>query len=79
MDIKQQFGLAVRNKRKQLGISQEELAMRVNADDTIGNEHTKYADQSYISKIELGQSNITLETIGVLADALECDVKDLFG
>lgn len=76
MEIKQRFGLAVRKQRKKIGISQEELAMRINTD---GNDTSKYADQSYVSKIELGQSNVTLDTIQVLCDALECKAGDLFG
>ncbi len=76
MQIKQKFGLAVRKRRKEIGISQEELAMRINTDS---NENTKYADQSYVSKVELGQANVTLETIQVLCDALDCEAGDLFG
>jgi len=76
MDIKQRFGIAVRNRRKEIGISQEELAMRINTDV---DDSRKYADQSYISKIELGQMNITLETVDILAEALECGVGELFG
>ncbi len=76
MDIKQRFGIAVRNRRKELGISQEELAMRINTDvDDSG----KYADQSYISKIELGQVNVTLETADRVASALDVDISQLFG
>ena len=76
MEIKQKFGLAVRNRRRAIGVSQEELGMRINMD---GNENTKYADQSYVSKVELGQANVTLETIQVLCDALDCEAGDLFG
>ncbi len=76
MEIKQKFGLAVRKRRKEIGISQEELAMRINTDS---NKNTKYADQSYVSKVELGQANVTLETIQVLCDALDCEAGDLFG
>ena len=54
---------------------QEELAMRIHTD---GADKSKYADQSYVSKIELGQANITLETIEQIAKALECEVGELF-
>lgn len=75
MDIKQKFGLAVRNRRKELGISQEELAMRINTDS---DDKSKYADQSYISKIELGQANVTLETVGEICVALDIGVGEMF-
>ena len=66
MDIKQKFGLAVRNRRYALDLSQEELGMRI--------EMT----QSYVSLIETGQMNITLETVAEICTALECEVEDLF-
>ena len=77
MDIKQHFGNAVRKRRKELGLSQEELAMRINSGEAGEDGKAKYADQTYISKIELGQANVTLETIAVLAEALECGAGDL--
>ena len=75
MDIKEKFGLAVQKRRKELGLTQEGLAMRIHTDEA---DKSKYADQSYVSKIELGQSNITLETIEQIAVALECRAGDLF-
>ncbi|MBN9136366.1 MAG: helix-turn-helix transcriptional regulator, partial [Phyllobacterium sp.] len=50
MDIKKRFGLAVKERRGSLGISQEELAMRIGA------------DQAYVSRMEAGRMNVTLET-----------------
>ena len=76
MDIKQRFGQRVRERRVAVGISQEELAMRINAYET-GDDKGKYADQSYISKIELGHANITLETIEALANALKTEPHEL--
>lgn len=66
MDIKRRFGSAVRARRATLGISQEELALRIDA------------DQAYVSRIEAGAMNVTLETAQQLADALETDVAALF-
>ena len=66
MDIKRRFGAAVRARRTGLGISQEELALRIDA------------DQAYVSRVEAGAVNVTLETIQQLADALETDVRGLF-
>lgn len=65
MEIKKRFGLAVQAQRKANGLSQEELAMRIDA------------DQAYISRIEAGQSNVTLETADAIASALGIDVAEL--
>lgn len=65
MEIKKRFGLAVQAQRKASGLSQEELAMRIDA------------DQAYISRIEAGQSNVTLETADAIASALGVDVAEL--
>ncbi|MFS8121867.1 helix-turn-helix transcriptional regulator [Rhizobium sp. BR 250] len=65
MEIKKRFGLAVKEKRVALGISQEELAMRIEA------------DQAYISRVEAGQINATLETVEQIASALNADVAEL--
>ena len=66
MDIKRRFGLAVRARRAALGISQEELALRIDA------------DQAYVSRVEAGAMNVTLETAQQVAEALESDVAALF-
>jgi len=66
MDVKRRFGSAVRTRRMALGISQEELALRIDA------------DQAYVSRIEAGAMNVTLETAQQVADALETDVAALF-
>lgn len=59
------FGNQVREIRKQLGISQEELSFKANLHRT------------YIGMIERGEKNITLVNIEKIAIALEIDIKDL--
>jgi transcriptional regulator with XRE-family HTH domain len=66
MDIKKRFGLAVKARRTALGISQEELAMRIGA------------DQAYVSRIEAGQMNVTLETAEQVAEAMQSDIVEMF-
>lgn len=66
MEIKKRFGLGLQQRRQAQGISQEELAMRIGA------------DQAYVSRIEAGQMNVTLETAEELAAALELDFTDFF-
>ena len=65
MEIKKRFGLAVREQRQRLNVSQEELAMRIGA------------DQAYVSRIEAGQMNVTLETVEQIAAAFRVDASEL--
>src|SRR5436189_5922040 len=65
-DIKKRFGTAVRSRRKRLGISQEELAGRAGLHRT------------YVSDIERGARNLSLESIDKLAKALGIPVSTLF-
>jgi len=52
--------------RKRNGLSQEELGHKIDA------------DQAYVSRLEAGQLNPTLETISELANALGVGVEKLF-
>ena len=65
-DIKTRFGKAVRRRRRELDISQEELAERSGLHRT------------YISSVERGERNPTLESIEQFAKALNIKVSDLF-
>ena len=65
-DVKKQFGAAVRFHRDHLGISQEELAGRAGLHRT------------YISDVERGARNVSLESINRLAMALEVPLSVLF-
>jgi len=66
MEIKERFGDAVRTARMAAGLSQEELAMRLDA------------DQAYVSRIEAGRMNVTLETVAAIAEALGVPPRTLF-
>lgn len=61
------FGNKVREKRNQLGISQEELASRANVHRT------------YIGMIERAEKNITLLNIKKFAKALGLTISQLTG
>lgn len=65
MEIKKRFGMAVKARRAALGMSQEELALGIST------------DQAYVSRVEAGQINVTLETAEQIATALETSVVDL--
>jgi two-component system, response regulator len=65
-DVKANFAAAVRSRRSQLGMTQEELAERADLHRT------------YISDIERAARNLSLESISKLARALEMSVAALF-
>ncbi len=59
------FGKKVRELRMEKNLSQEELADLANLHFT------------YVSSVERGERNISIENIARLASALECQIKDL--
>ena len=59
------FGQHVRNARKKQHISQERLALLAGI------------DRSYMSRIERGVVSITLQKAYVIAQTLQCEVRDL--
>lgn len=65
-DIRQQFGDAIRSRREELGMTQEDLA------DKAGIHRT------YISDIERGSRNLSLINIERVAVALELRIFELF-
>ena len=65
-DINQRFGRAVRRRRRELDFSQEELAERAELHRT------------YVSSIERGECNPSLENIEKLAKALDTSIARLF-
>lgn len=66
LNLRQDFGAKIKLLRLASGLSQEELAFRCNV------------DVSYLSRIERGQSNPSLDIIGVLANNLGVAVWRLF-
>jgi transcriptional regulator with XRE-family HTH domain len=65
-DIKATFGKRLRELREATGMSQEALA------------HEAGLDRTYVSSVERGKRNISLENIERLAKALGVKLKDLF-
>jgi len=65
-DVKWLFGRAVRRRRREMDLSQEELAERADL------------HRNYISDIERGDRNPSLENVHKLAKALDTTVSDLF-
>lgn len=65
MNLKQRFGANVREQRKRLNVSQGDLSFRIGA------------DQAYVSRIERGLMNVTLETVEQIAIALGIEIETL--
>lgn len=64
-DIRISFGKILREKRQNLGISQEELAFRSGLHRT------------YVGSVERGERNLSLENIFIFAKALNCSPREL--
>ncbi len=65
LESKTIFARNVRRLRSATGLSQEQLASRAGLHRT------------YVSSIERGQRNVSLENIFAIAQALGCDPRDL--
>lgn len=65
-DIRERFGFAVRDRREELGLTQEEFAERAGIHRT------------YLSDIERGTRNVSLINIERVAEALAMKLSELF-
>lgn len=66
MNIKERFGLKVKEFRIKNGLSQEGLALKAEIDRT------------YMPGIEKGKRNVSILVIEKLAIALDVEIKELF-
>jgi transcriptional regulator with XRE-family HTH domain len=66
IDLKARLGLAIKTHRAALGISQEELA------------HRAGLHRTYISDLERGARNPSIESVEKIARALDISVATLF-
>ena len=65
-DIRERFGDAVRGRREELGLTQEEFAERA------------HIHRTYLSDIERGRRNVSLINIEHIAIALDLPLSELF-
>jgi transcriptional regulator with XRE-family HTH domain len=65
-DIRVRFGKAIRKRRTELGVSQEEFA------DMCG------MDRTYVGGIERGERNLSLLNIERIAQTLKISISKLF-
>ena len=66
-ELAKRFGKLVRCLRQERGYSQEEFSFRVRL------------HQTYISSVERGERNVTIQTADRIARALGTTLSDLFG
>ncbi|MDB5141873.1 MAG: transcriptional regulator [Mucilaginibacter sp.] len=66
MSIKVKVGQRIKELRNQIGISQEALANKAEIDRT------------YVTDVENGRRNISIENLEKLVNALELPFKDFF-
>jgi transcriptional regulator with XRE-family HTH domain len=66
MDIKQKVGNRIRELRKQLDLSQEGLAYKAEVDRT------------YVTDVENGRRNVSLEILERLIKALNVSITEFF-
>ncbi len=60
------IGKNIQNQRKKQNLTQIELAVEVGI------------DRAYLSEIENGKANISVNILYAIADALHTDIKDFF-
>ena len=66
MDIKEKVGQRIRQLRKELEISQEALALKAEVDRT------------YVTDVEAGRRNVSLEILERLIKALNVSIAEFF-
>lgn len=60
------LGKKIRKLRKELGLSQEKFALKIEMDRT------------YFASVELGERNISIKNIKKIADGLGVSISELF-
>ncbi|BFT65510.1 helix-turn-helix domain-containing protein [Parvimonas parva] len=60
------FGERVKDLRKNIGLSQEKFALKINMDRT------------YLASVEAGNRNISLRNIEKIADGFDMSISELF-
>lgn len=64
--IQKSFGMAIREYRNELGISQEKFALQIGMDRT------------YYASVELGKRNISIQNIEKIAIGLGVTISEIF-
>jgi len=64
--VTQQLGARIQELRKQMGLSQEKFALKIEMDRT------------YYASVEAGKRNISVKNIKKIADGLGISISELF-
>lgn len=62
----EEFGERIKQLRKNIGLSQEKFALKINMDRT------------YLASVEAGNRNISLKNIEKIADGFDMSISELF-
>ena len=66
MNVKEKLGNRINELRLEKSLSQEKLALKANI------------DRAYMHMIEKGKTNVSIELIEKIANALEIEIRELF-
>ena len=66
MNIKVKIGLRIKELRKRNNLSQEKLALKAEI------------DRAYMHSIEAGKTNVSIEILEKISNALEIEIIDFF-
>ena len=66
MNIKEKIGQRIRSLRKELNLSQEAIALKAEVDRT------------YITDVENGRRNVSVEILERIIEALQVSINDFF-
>jgi len=66
MNVKEKLGNRINELRLEKSLSQEKLALKANI------------DRAYMHLIEKGKTNVSIELIEKIANALEVEIRELF-
>ena len=66
MNIQVNLGIAIKELRNELGLSQEKFALSIGMDRT------------YLASVEAGKRNLSLANIEKIAEGLDKSISDLF-
>lgn len=65
-DFLKELGVAIANARKKQNLSQNEVAKRL------------YIERGNLTRIEKGKTNVTVETLRMISEAIKVPVSDFF-
>ena len=65
-DYRKEIGRRIMERRTELGLTQQKLGLMVGVNNT------------HISRVELGQQNVSIDTLAKILEGIEMSFEDLF-